>query len=251
MNILQDLLDNLIVSLVNCKAPTDSNQNVIKQYTEKLSQNGDLGFPLQTKAWLPIVKDASHLKSYKIFEDDDADFQHSLVRMSEQWSLPIDKIVCLPERCLIFLSRKDCFCRVMTAVLSQGADYGKSSRVDGQMVRIEVNASDADELTQHRCVLVKSVLVNLLEGYSKYKVTQEKGVKAIDVLVCHPKSRPKGLSKGNSPEETNNNNNNAKFQLVVVGAICFKQGDKITALEYIGYVSVDQLIFTVENPIEY
>lgn len=234
MNILQDLLDSLIVSLVNCKAPTDSNQNVIKQYTEKLSQNGDLGFPLQTKAWLPIVKDAGHLKSYQIFEEEDTEFQNSLVRMSEQWSLKIDKIVCLPERCLVFLSRNDCFYKVMKAVLSEGTNYGKSSRKDGKMVRIDVDASNADELTQHRCVLVKSVLVNLLE-YSKYEMTKEKEVKAVDVLVCHPKSRPKGLPKNSRPEEKNNNNNNAEFRPVVVGAISFgKEGDKITALEYIG-----------------
>lgn len=231
MSLIQEFFNGLIKNLVDDDKFNDPNQSVVKQHTDKLAQNGDLGFPLLTKAWLPIVRDATILNTEKIFDDSDTDYKDQLVKRSEQWPLQIEKVVCSPDRCIVFIRRRDCFAKVMHDVIVQGKNYGKSPKELGKYVTIDIDASNADGLTQYRCTLVKNVLTNLI-AYSKYDMAKEAGDNVVNVIVCHPRSRQ--IKDGSILEWNNNHSGYMKKQLIVCGAIkCGSRMEKISAEDYI------------------
>lgn len=234
MSLIQEFFNSLIRNLIGDNNFNDANQNVVKQHTDKLIQNGDIGFPLLTKAWLSVVRDATIMDTEKIFDDADTDFKDQLIKRSEQWPLQIEKILCSPDRCVLFIRRRDCFAKVMSNVIVQGKNYGKTPKELGAYVAIDIDTSNADGLTQYRCTLVKNVLSNLI-AYSKYDMAKEAGDNVINVIICHSRSR---LMRDGSISEWNNNHSGyMKKQLIVCGSI--KNGSRkenISAEDYIRYV---------------
>lgn len=232
MSLIQEFFNELIKGLIEDDTFNDPLQNVVKQHTDKLAQHGDLGFPLLTKAWLPILRDATNIiKTEKLFDENDAAYKEALIQRSEKWPLQIDKILLSPDRCILFIRRRECFAKVMQAVISQGSDYGKSPKELGKLVTIDSDVTNADGLTQHRCALLKSVLTNLIE-YSKYDIAKDGAENALNVIVCHPKSRQ--LKDGSILEWNNNHSGYMKKQLIICGPINYgSRVDKISAEDYI------------------
>lgn len=234
MSLIQEFFNELIRGLVEEDTFVDVYQNVVKQHTDKLVQNGDLGFPLLTKAWLPIVRDAERIiKMEKLFDENDAAYMDALVQRSEKWPLQIERALCSPDRCVLYIRRRECFAKVMRTVLTDGRNYGKSCKELGKLLTIDVDASNADGLTQYRCALVKSVLTNLI-AYSKYDTGKDGGENTLNVIVCHPKSRQ--IKDGSILEWNNNHSGYMKKQLIICGPITYgSRGDMISAEDYIRY----------------
>lgn len=232
MSLIQEFFNELIKDLIKDDTFDDPHQNVVKQHTDKLGQNGDMGFPLLTKAWLPIVRDANRIiKLEKLFDENNAANMEALVQRSEKWPLQIERALCSPDRCVLFIRRRECFAKVMQIVLAEGRNYGKTPKEMGKQLTIDMDVSNADGLTQYRCALVKSVLTNLI-AYSKYDIGKDGGENMLNVIVCHPKSRQ--IKDGSILEWNNNHSGYMKKQLVICGPITFgSRGDMITAEDYI------------------
>lgn len=196
-------------------------QSVIKQHTEKLNKNGDIGFSILWKAWKNYLHSTkfSVAAGERLFDEEDSKFQSALIQASAQWPFQIERIEFMPNnRCALFLNRTDCFGKVINFVLQNAEIYGRrynennNNETQQNAICVDVSIFDDKTLTGHRCLLIKNVLTNLLKtnGWSvvvndsdeNQQMQQQTSV--MRVLVTHSRHR---LLSGVENKENDNNNN--------------------------------------------
>lgn len=200
-------------------------QNAAKQHTEKLKLNGDIGFPTSLKAWAHAIDVPL---SRKIIDETDTERQSALIESSRQWSFPIKEIQCTENRCILFLDRTKCFENVLKNVLNEKQDFGrwKSPTMEsGKTFAVSlVLHSNNDSLTEHRCTLVRNVLVNMLR-VSGYRLTDDANQSTVNLIVTHPRSDNEKRQNGNETETP------IEGKKIVCGIV--KSEEKLTATDYI------------------
>lgn len=212
------LLRNSQFDLTEC-------QNAAKQHTDKLKQNGDIGFPTSMKAW-SHASDVSLMQ--KIIDESDTERLTALLACSRQWSFPIQSIQCSDTRCVLFLDRAKCFENILKNVLNEKQEFGrwKQSTGNGETIKVSLMLhSNNDSLTAHRCTLIRSVLVNLLR-VSGYCVAGDANRQStVNLIVTHPRSDNEKRQNGNVRETP------IEARKIVCGIV--KSEQKLTATEYI------------------
>lgn len=215
-------------------------QTMIKQHTEKLSQNGDIGFPTTMQPWLNIVKDPHDLKNLKqIINDNEDEFARKLIEISSEWMFPIQTVQFKQFRCSLYLDRAKSFSGMLKTVLSDNALYGQLHRTnDTQNIYAVqlVKQSNDNSLVEHRCMLIAKVLTNILKmaGFETRPATASQGYDAkrlVEVLVT---SARRDGAKRKPRQNDIEMNNNAKSRLIVCGSVTNQSGN--TADEIIRYV---------------
>lgn len=205
--------------------------NAAKQHTDKLKQNGDIGFPTSMKAW-SHANDVPFTFTEKIIDETDIERQSALIEQSRKWSFPIQRIQCNDNRCILFLDRGKCFENVLKNVLNDTQNYGrwKHQTTENTNDIFNVNVllhSNNDSLAEHRCTLIRNVLVNLL-NVSGYRVTDDTNQATIHIIVTHPRSDNEKRQNGMTYETP------IGTRKIVCGLI--KGQENLTATDYIRYV---------------
>lgn len=203
-------------------------QNAAKQHTDKLKQNGDIGFPTSMKAWSHAI-DVPF--STKIMDETDVDRQKALIEISRKWSFPIQSVQCSDTRCVLFLDRAKCFENVLKNVLNEHQDFGRWTKSTESGETFSVNLmlhSHNDSLTELRCTLIRNVLVNLLK-VSGYRVADDVNHSTVKLIVTHPRS--------DNEKRQNNNVTEAPIDARKIVCGLIKGQDNLTATEYIQLVS--------------
>lgn len=189
MSLISSFFDEFVPFLLrNSQFDMVELQNAAKQHTDKLKQNGDIGFPTSLKAWFHAV-DVPF--SQKIIDETDAARQTALIESSRKWSFPIQRIQCSDNRCVLFLDRAKCFENVLKNVLNEKQEFGRWKQPTGNKEIFNVGLllhSNNDSLTEHRCTLIRNVLVNLLK-VSGYQVSaNDVNQTTVKLIVTHPRS---------------------------------------------------------------
>lgn len=208
------------IELVEC-------QNAAKQHTDKLKQNGDIGFPTSMKAW-SHANDIS--LSQKIIDENDTDRHRALLEISRNWSFPIQRIECNASRCQLFLDRAKCFENVLRHILIDQPDFGRWKDADDDDARVHVDLvlhSNNDSLTELRCRLTQTVLINML-NVSGYRTSDDIGhgqTNAHNLCVTHARNENEKRLSGDGTDNTND------VRRVICGIV--RGQEDMTATQYI------------------
>lgn len=138
----------------------------IRHHTDKLALFGDFGFPITKQSWYSQYhKRPSDLKdSANIIDGNEDEFKETLIKISSDWMLPIKRVDIQKFRCSLFLNRAQCFRNVLEMVLFSDAQYGRWTK---QSIQYDVQLyqrTNEYTLTEHRCKILTSALINLLEA---------------------------------------------------------------------------------------
>lgn len=230
MSLISSFLDEFVpFFLRNSQFDMAELQNAAKQHTDKLKQNGDIGFPTSMKAWSHAV-DVPFTQ--KIMDETDAERQTALIESSRQWSFPIQRIQCSENRCVLFLDRAKCFENVLRNVLNEKQEFGRWKQPTENEMIFNVGVSlhsNNDSLTEHRCILIRNVLINLLKvsGYSV--AADDAHQRTVKLIVTHPRSGNEKRQNGNVAETP------IQARKIVCGHI--KGHEYLTASSYIQLVN--------------
>lgn len=225
MSLISSFFDEFVPFLLrNSQFDLAKCQNAAKQHTEKLKQNGDIGFPTSMKAWshasdVPLTQ--------KIVDEQDTELQAALLEISRKWSFPIRRIQCSDNRCLLFLERTKCFENVLMNVLNDKQDFGRWKQPMESEETFNVGLSlhsNNDSLTELRCTLIQNVLVKMLT-ISGYRVVDDVNQSTVRLIVSHPRSDNDKRQNGNVTEAT------IEARKITCGQI--KSQENLTATEYI------------------
>lgn len=228
MSSISSFMEELISFLLrNMELDLSVCQNAAKQHTDKLKQNGDIGFPTSLRAW---SHSSDVALSKKIIDETNIQFQTALIECSRKWSFPIQRIQCSSNLCVLFLDRGKCFENVLGYVLSERQGIGRwkkfSEREKSFNVDVLLNSNN-DSLTELRCTLIKNVLINLLKvaGYCLHDVASQSTVK---IIVTHTRCDDQKMKNGATAEVPIN------ARKIICGII--KSQENLTATEYIELV---------------
>lgn len=237
---MDDFFTQIIRYISNDSQYHDPNQNIIKQHTEKLNQNGDVGFSVLLKAWKSYLKQSDRsCEEEKLFDESDGNFQENFIKVSQKWAFQIEKVQFMHNRCALFINRTDCFGKVINIVLQNEENYGRRNQDAGKnCYSIVVNVCNDKDLTGYRCLLIRNVLRNLLKtiGYPVIESDNQNMEKVSNVLITH--SRNKTLTAADNKENDENNTDflnkmkmNRQGQKIVCGEI--RDENKLLAADYI------------------
>lgn len=186
-------------------------ENIVKQHTEKLKQNGDVGFFTLPQAWSRLCN--GNLTG-KIIDENDFKAQKQLIEASQKWIFPISRIAGTDDRCILFLNREKCFRQIFMQIFN-GNFIGRNEFNDGHFrpfdVDLLLHLNDGG-LTEFRCIATQKVLINLLlrlvsANQSDFEFN---GKNRIDVIITHSRTR-------NEKERRNANRsliNNERLKIV-------------------------------------
>lgn len=190
----------------------------IRHHTDKLAIFGDFGFPITKQSWYSQYhKRPNDLNDgAKIIEGDEDEFKDTLIKISSDWMLPIKRVDIQKFRCSLFLNRAQCFRNILEMVLFSDPHYGRWQK---QPVQYDVQLyqrTNEYTLTEHRCKLLTSALINLLEvsGFHTIKNGQQYGdYPAIGIMVT---SSRHGECEQKRTMEVDMNNNSRRIICGVV-----------------------------------
>lgn len=233
MSLIEIFFKDLIPFLLQEKQVNWEHQNVVKQHTDKLAHNGDIGFPTSVKAWLNLIDrhhDNDSLKT--ILNEMDSKFQNALISASEKWIFSIQTVKCTTDRCILFLDRSKCF---QTTIKHYFTDTHQLTEPKENWhrfnVSLMVHAND-DSITEYRCALVHKVLLNLLIAAGHQLTNKMAGDNTIRIIVTHSRS---DLQKNMDKEKIRPVNEIIESTQNALKIVCgvVKTETKITANEYI------------------
>ncbi|XP_031627651.1 DALR anticodon-binding domain-containing protein 3 [Contarinia nasturtii] len=207
-------------------------QTIVKQHTEKLSQIGDIAFPITVQPWLNAIETNSaesrnDLK--QIINESETEFARKLCEASTEWMFHIEMVKFSEFRCLLFLNRPKCYSDFLKTVLYDDASYGQwhhhNTNDDNTNYAVEVvKQSNDNSLVAHRLQLITKVLINLLRssGFeanaAKFDVNSLENNNLTEVLV--KSARRDGGKRANRQSELElNNNANRKSITIICGNV--------------------------------
>lgn len=230
MSLIGSFVNHLIPFLLReTKIDDRKHFNIIKQHTDKLKTNGDIGFSTSIKAWLPLTN--GNL-STKVIDEIDLKFHNQLIDASQEWIFPIKRIQCTDDRCVLFLNRSKCIENILKHVLNKDTKIGCSidalnSMETGFFVSLILH-DDEDSLTRMRCTMIRKTLVNMLQmvGYMVETDEEKSSEDTVNVVVTHSRRRDE------QRKETKNPPNQLNANKIVCGIV--KSGQNLSAEDYIG-----------------
>ncbi|XP_059609417.1 uncharacterized protein LOC132256861 [Phlebotomus argentipes] len=164
MALLDDFVGNLLETVTGQKEK-GWNLVVMRKPTEKLLC-GDFSFPTDFRIWrkcLQIRDDFSgDIFAYRRVSPEE------IVQKSADagWSLPVEKVEVLKNRCVIFLNRSETFKRVIKHTLESDLEF--PVKEGKKTIFLEEIQEASDTLTDYRGILLRDVFSNLLKRSRKF-----------------------------------------------------------------------------------
>lgn len=229
MSLITDFVGDLVPFLLRETKTGDQKYfNIVKQHTEKLKTNGDVGFSTSVKAWLPL---ANGNLSAKVVDESDMKFQKELIEASKQWVFPVKRLQCAGDRCVLFLDRAKSMENILKHIFNENTKVGHPNEPAEEMNKtfgVSLLLHDNENsLTQLRCTLVRRTVANLLIAVG-YDVKEEKDCteQMIRVVVTHSRRRDE------QKREPTSYSDQAAARKIVCGLV--KSQENLSADDYIG-----------------
>lgn len=178
MNFLINFNEDITNYLSKSNCSTNKNSLKLIKFVE--SGAFDFTFPLSLKIWRNYLKDLSEddIGKYQdnilIYSTKDASENglESFKVASSNWTFKIERIEIKDHRCSFTICRASTFDRLLNEIMNDSSDYGKSLKVIGETVSLEVdNDDDNASITHHRVEIIAKV-VRRLVNYSKFTLTE-------------------------------------------------------------------------------
>lgn len=230
MSLITDFVGDLVTFLLRETERGDQKYfNIVKQHTEKLKTNGDVGFSTSIKAWLPL---ANGNLSAKVVDESDVKFQKELIEASKQWIFPVKRIQCAGDRCVLFLDRAKSMENILKHILNENTKVGHLKEPVEEMNKMfDISLllhDNENSLTQLRCTLVGRTVTNLLlaVGYDVKEEKKDWTGQMIRVIITHSRRRDE------QKRESTGNSNQTAARKIVCGLV--NSQENVSASDYIG-----------------
>lgn len=179
---IKSVIDNIVFQLTGDK---HKNSSIIKINSEKLSENGELYFLCNFKAWKSIstcVKNCTSILQHFVHihgirrDNIDADLTEEVFRQlilkSSSWPIRIQQCMLQRERVCLFLNREDIIANSIRMAVEQGMTFGRTQTI-GKTFNLKYQPDAQSDLTTHRLCLIKNIAAKALSLHGYTLSTEE------------------------------------------------------------------------------
>lgn len=185
---MEDPSQYMVRQIQNYCLPSAPNRNatsLIKVHNCKLSQTGDISFPLNPEIWenyfqIPITDREQNIL-YSNISTDEQEALQSFKEHSEKWKYPVAQVKLQKDRCALFLNRQKCIELLLNQVL-ETTNFGFQLKDPKKRITLsEFECSNPESLSEYRAKLVHRTMRKLLM-YSNWSEVDDDSGKRINVV---------------------------------------------------------------------